>query len=81
MHMYIFPFIDTLFEIYTYKMSEIATASKIKAETMAREYEKKYPEEEETSTNVIGYQYESPEEYYEEDDIEDCKNKIGFKIK
>lgn len=77
---YIFPFLDGLFEVYSYKMSEFATASKIKSESMAREYELKYPETEEIATNAIGYQYEPEEECYDED-LEDCKNKIGFKTK
>lgn len=78
---YIFSIFDIFLEIFQYKMSEIATTSKIKSEIMAREYELKYPEKEESSTNLIGYQYEQPEEIYEDDELDDCKNKIGFKIK
>jgi uncharacterized membrane protein YgaE (UPF0421/DUF939 family) len=77
---YLLPIFDTLLEIYTYKMSEIATSSKIRAESMVKKYELKYPSIEESATNVVGFQYEQPEEIYEDDDLEDCKNKIGFKI-
>ena len=87
-NMYIFPLIDTLFEIYTYKMTEIATVSKIKSESMAREYEIKYPEKEDSSTNVIGFHYDDAaveDEQYdyndEDEELNDCKNKIGFRIK
>jgi hypothetical protein len=81
---YVFPFIDTIFEVFTYKISVHATEYKVQSETMAKEFELKYPEVEESATNVIGYQYDdSPDKYYyeEDDDIDDCKNKIGFRIK
>lgn len=77
---YIFPLIDTLFEVFTYKISIKATAYKIQSESIAREYEKKYPEVEETATNVVGFHMDNSEEYYDDDIEEDCKNKIGFKI-
>ena len=74
---FLFPIIDLATEIITYRLSVNATKYQIQSQTIAKEFEKKYPEVEECGTHAIGFHCEDMAEDYDEDDFED--KRIGFK--
>lgn len=78
---YIFPAFDLIFEWLKYWVTDKATTLQLRSKEQVKEYELKYPEENPTLQEAIGFHYEQPESEIEDDEEEDYKlkqNKIGF---
>ena len=83
---YIQPYLDIMYEVYKNEKTFELERKDLKLQAQKYDLMRKYPEMYNQSTdNVVGFQYESPQEdYYEDDedwewDEETEDKKIGYK--
>lgn len=73
---FLYPYLDTLFNMFTIRQSEIASEINLNIEMMKCECVRQYPELDKDNaileqTNAIGFHYSPPDDEYYEEEIEE----------